>query len=383
MVSSSENGTNGTDSLLARIDPKVAGEGNKTRLVCVRYFLDRPGYGLENSACRLWFNPPAVCQAHHVSAFLAEQGISLPGLLTEIYLDRFQSFMMLDICAESSLEWNFTNTTHAQPGTLNVRLTDLSLDAHEETAKRKESSATEAANTTPVGLFAFSFVVGLEVTALTTGLIDDSVDEAFHLIWAPYAFFIGGVLQFVVGLFQVPRGNIYGATAFLAFGCFWMANGTSLILQYYFATPDTQAGQLLGVSDPWGNFIRQIYILLFACTLLKQTLVMDKLSTTVITILCVKLVVTALTGWSEVFEWMDWVMGWMLSGFAFYVFVVELTNQVYSREVFRTFKWSEEHSPQEVFGAEGQAGTLQSKALLLRRATIPNIRLVREAKKDL
>jgi hypothetical protein len=55
-----------------------------------------------------------------------------------------------------------------------------------------------------------------------------------------------------------------------------------------------------------------------------------------------------------------------------------LHPQVYHKEVFPVFRWSEEHSPAEVFGAAGRSGTLYSKAARLRQARYPNVRTLRE-----
>jgi len=62
---------------------------------------------------------------------------------------------------------------------------------------------------------------------------------------------------------------------------------------------------------------------------------------------------------------------------AFYVFMVEFTNQVYHREVFRVHKWSIKDSPEEVFGLAGRGQTLYSKAARLRQARYPNVPGVR------
>jgi hypothetical protein len=88
------------------------------RVVAVRYFLDRPGYGLHTSAMRLWWHPPAICDARAIRDFLQVQGIALPGLLVELYLDQFRSFMSLEACQENFIEWDFTTTSAAQPGHL-------------------------------------------------------------------------------------------------------------------------------------------------------------------------------------------------------------------------------------------------------------------------
>ena len=158
------------------------------------------------------------------------------------------------------------------------------------------------------------------------------------------------------------------------------ANGTKVILEsFFYPTEPADVVEELGQTDPWGSFVRAMYILAFTMTLLKQTFVMSKLSTTLIALLCGKIACQAVAGWSETLQWMQVVFGWLTSWFAFYVFLVEFTNQVYHREVFKTYKWSVENSPEEVFGAAGKGQTLYSKAARLRQARFPTVSTVRSA----
>jgi uncharacterized membrane protein HdeD (DUF308 family) len=152
--------------------------------------------------------------------------------------------------------------------------------------------------------------VALETMDLTGKLCGGRIQPAFALTWGPYAFFVSGLLQFVVGLWEVTRNNIYGATAFLAFGSFWLANGTILILTTYFPTEIDEA---LLVADPWGKCIRNLYILAFVCVLFKQTLVMTKLTSTLIGLLSVLMLATSFGGWSEEIEWIQMISGWLVS----------------------------------------------------------------------
>merc|ERR1711985_155484 len=100
---------------------------------------------------------------------------------------------------------------------------------------------------------------------LTNGTV---VAHSYMLLYGPYAFFVGGVLQLLVGMWEVTRNNIYGATAFSCFGCFWMANGTMLTLKTYF--PSQLSDEVLhGGADEWGHFIRELYILFLVLALLK------------------------------------------------------------------------------------------------------------------
>lgn len=225
---------------------------NNQQLVLVRYFLDRPGYGLHNSACRFWINPPAECFPSQVQSFLSAQGIALDGLLVEAYLDAFESFMLLDACQAAGVVWDFADTSTKTPGILNIRLTDL-YEAKEEEAMTEMSkqqcqgggiskpsntsninNPPPMANTIPAGLFSFSMMVGLETAALTGELVPGFiVTRSFVLSWGPYMFFVGGVLQIIVACFQVYRNNIYGTVAFLGFGSFWLSNGLTSIIQTY------------------------------------------------------------------------------------------------------------------------------------------------------
>jgi succinate-acetate transporter protein len=387
--------TNGESSSFC--DPK-----KHTTLVAVRYFLDRPGYGLHNSAVRLWFDPPCICTPADLQQFLIDQGIALQDLLVEVFLDKFQSFMMLEACEAAAVEWNLQDTSTQNPGVFNIRLTDVTyaqrLD-QDLSKSRSEHGAPPSpqppaqqqpvalANTTPVGLFAFSVMTGLEAASVMASLWpnEDFIDAAYVLAWGPYMYFVGGGLLTITGYLQVYRNNIYGAVAFLGFGAFWFANGTKVILETHFSAPGTIAAELLAANngdppyDPWGALIRACYSLAFTLALLKQTFVMSKLSTTLITLLAGKVLFQAVAGWSDVMAWLQVCFGWLTSWFAFYVFLVEFTNQVYHRDVFCTYKWSLQNSPEEVFGAAGSSQTLYSKAAKLRQARYPNVSRVRSA----
>jgi succinate-acetate transporter protein len=357
-----------------------------TRIVVVRYFLDRPGYDLENSSSRLWKNPPATCAPADIAGFLREQGIrdeTDKKLLVELYLDTFHSYMLLEVCAEDGIVFNFTGTTVQEPGILNIRLTDSgAAEAEKSNSAASAAPRPQYCNTSPVGLFAFSMTVALETADLFGRLVVGTVDQSFVLVWGPYAFFVSGLLQLIVGLWEVTRNNIYGATAFMGFGCFWLANGLKLILLNYF--PDEIPPELLGSSDPTGECIRNLWLMAFVCVLFKQTLVMNKLSSILIGLLVGLLFATAIAGWSLAMEWIQLIMGILVSTFAFYVFTAEFTNEVYHREVFNMHAWSAE-SPEEIFGAPGRKNKLQVKAVELRTAhplidkkkSVHNIRSVR------
>jgi hypothetical protein len=43
------------------------------------------------------------------------------------------------------------------------------------------------------------------------------------------AIFTGGLVQLLAGMWEFPRGNVFGATAFSSYGAFWMSFATILI----------------------------------------------------------------------------------------------------------------------------------------------------------
>jgi len=56
------------------------------------------------------------------------------------------------------------------------------------------------------------------------------------------AIFTGGLVQLLAGMWEFPRGNVFGATAFSSYGAFWMSYATILlpssgIIEAYAKTP--------------------------------------------------------------------------------------------------------------------------------------------------
>jgi succinate-acetate transporter protein len=367
----------GTDTATDGTDKNGNSKNQQPRLVVVRYYLDRPGYDLHNSSSRVWKDPPAIVKAPDISAFLEEQEIIPPTstittttTLVEAFLDTFGSFMVLEICAENGIEFDFTETTPQRPGILSIRLTDLRDQDGGGGGLQKQFSQAQIpqrCNTSPVGLFAFSMTVCFDALAVLDDLSDSAVEDSWVLIFGPYALFVSGLLQFVVGLNEIARNNVFGATAFLGFGCFWLANGTILILRFYF--PEQISEDLTGTSVV-GNFVRELMIMIFSCTLWYQSLTMNKLLTGLLSTLIVYLLFAALTGWVVAAKWIKMILGFVLTVEGLYMFFAELTNEVYQHEKINMHLWNKKGSSSELVGAAGRINKLQSRAIELRRASI-------------
>jgi succinate-acetate transporter protein len=366
-------------------------EGNATRLAVVRYFPDRPGYGLDNAVARIWFHPPAICSPAEVSLFLQHQDIAVPGRLIEVYLDKFQSFMRIEACEANGIEWDFSRTSFEDPGILNIRLSGHSDQRQgEEYSKPRMMKAPAGkkhdsfesmssvlnqshSNSMSPALFSLSMMIGLETTALMNTMFPGVVESSFRLAWGPYMVFVGGLLQVTVGTLQVFRNNLFGAVAFLGFGTFWFSKGVQVILETHFSSEGTMADDLLdGSVDNVGECVQTLFILAFVCGLWLQSFLLSKLTTVLISLSCTKLVIQAFRLLRDdndgPLAYMQLIVGWATSAFAFWVFIVEFTNSVYGGDVFPTWKWSEEHSPAELFGVSGLANTLQPNSAKLHQA---------------
>jgi succinate-acetate transporter protein len=349
---------------------------------------------LHNSSSRLWRNPPAIVQAPDIEAFLQEQGIIIPPnsnstnatttnatnattlMMVEAFLDTFGSFMLLEICAENGIEFDFSETSAQRPGILNIRLTDMREEQQQQQQQdgggggfqTKQSVSQiqpqQRCNTSPVGLFAFSMTVCFDALYVLDDLRDAAVEDSWALTFGPYALFVSGLLQFVVGVNEISRNNIYGATSFLGFGCFWLANGTQLILQFYF--PEHISPDITGPAVV-GNLVRELMIMIFSCTLWYQSLTMNKLLTGLLSTLIVYLLCASLSGWFVACKWIKMILGFLLTVEGLYMFFVELTNEVYQHEKINMHLWKKDSSGCELMGAAGRINTLQSSVIQLRK----------------
>lgn len=80
------------------------------------------------------------------------------------------------------------------------------------------------ANPAPLGLFSFAsttFILSLYNVG-TRGIVHPNVVVGM-------AIFCGGLAQLLAGMWEFPKGNAFGATAFTSYGAFWMSFATLYI----------------------------------------------------------------------------------------------------------------------------------------------------------
>ncbi|THU85087.1 hypothetical protein K435DRAFT_764507 [Dendrothele bispora CBS 962.96] len=80
---------------------------------------------------------------------------------------------------------------------------------------------TRIANPGPAGLFSFA------ATTFMLSMFNVNTRGIQHPnVVIGMAIFAGGLVQFIAGMWEFPRGNVFGATAFASYGSFWMSYAT-------------------------------------------------------------------------------------------------------------------------------------------------------------
>src|SRR5213593_4671684 len=97
------------------------------------------------------------------------------------------------------------------------RTTDRMINLDEETTPRAVA-LPPVADPAPLGLAAF---------ALTTFLLSAKNADWTRGTdaWLGYAFFYGGAVQLLAGMWEFRNRNVFGSTAFSTYGGFWLGLG--------------------------------------------------------------------------------------------------------------------------------------------------------------
>ena len=88
----------------------------------------------------------------------------------------------------------------------------------------KQHIKVEVADPTTLGLFGLAivtFVASSQKLGITDGL-------GFVL---PWALFLGGMAQIIAAMFDFKHNNLFGSTAFSAYGLFWIGMGMSWLIK--------------------------------------------------------------------------------------------------------------------------------------------------------
>jgi len=110
-----------------------------------------------------------------------------------------------------------------------------------------------------LGLFSFAsttFILSL-INVTTRGIKTPNIVVGM-------AIFTGGLVQLLAGMWEFPRGNVFGATAFSSYGAFWMSYATILIPSSGIVaayTDDRELSNALGIYlITWFMFTFMLFI---------------------------------------------------------------------------------------------------------------------------
>ena len=168
-----------------------------------------------------------------------------------------------------------------------------------------------------------SFILGLYNTHL---LGSGSLPIVF-----PFAFFYGGLIQIIVGILEVQRGNLFGAVVFGTYGPFWVIYGA---ISIWFAKLATPASVSSGVSA----FLAMFAIMTFFFFL--ASLRTDRVLVAIFALIFIGLVFLAINAESGTVFWQK-AGGWVTLAFAvlaWYHAAADMINFTFRRAVVPLWK---------------------------------------------
>jgi len=121
------------------------------------------------------------------------------------------------------------------------------IDLEKYAAPAPAARPSTIGNPGALGLFSFAsttFILSL-INLQTRGVGEPNIVVGM-------AIFCGGLVQLLAGMWEFPRGNVFGATAFSSYGAFWMSYATILlpgsgIVAAYANSPPQELGNAIGI----------------------------------------------------------------------------------------------------------------------------------------
>lgn len=182
----------------------------------------------------------------------------------------------------------------------------------------------EIANPAPLGLMGFGLTTVL-LNLSNAGLLDSS---CFGMIFS-MGIFYGGMAQIFAGMWEMKKGNTFGATAFSSFGLFWI----SLVAIKVFPVlgwADTPSANVIAVYlAMWGIFTALMTMSTFKAGRALQVVFIT------LTILFFLLAIGDATGITEITTVAGYE-GIFCGSSAVYLATAEVVNETYGRAVLPT-----------------------------------------------
>lgn len=181
------------------------------------------------------------------------------------------------------------------------------------------------ADPTTLGLFGLA-IVTLVASSQKLGLTDGL---SFVL---PWAIFLGGVAQIIASIFDFKHNNLFGATAFAAYGLFWLGMAASwLITLGYFGETLASAAD---VSQLGFVFIGYFFL---SVALTISTLKMNKVMFVLMSFICLLFVTLGMDsfGMGEIWHTMAAYTELIISLLTFYALSAKYLNTFFGKEILK------------------------------------------------
>jgi uncharacterized protein len=190
------------------------------------------------------------------------------------------------------------------------------------------SAISPVADPAPLGLASFA-----STTFVLSCFNADLIDANLTAVVLPLALFLGGLAQFLAGMWEFRRDNTFGATAFTSYGAFWL----SFAAYVKFVVPElppSTAHQATG-----------LYLLVWAIFTVYMTAAALKLNVAVLAVFaCLSLTFILLaagefgesTGVAKAGGW----LGLVTAVLAWYASFAGVTNSTWKRPVIPTWPLS-------------------------------------------
>jgi len=170
-------------------------------------------------------------------------------------------------------------------------------------------------------------VTAFATTSFMLGLYNTHLIGSGSLpIVFPVAFFYGGLIQIIVGILEVGRGNVFGAVVFGSYGPFWVIYGA---ISVWFAKMAPAASVNAGVA----LFLAMFAVVTFYFFL--ASLKTDRVLVAVFALIFIGLVLLAIGAQSGTLNWTK-AGGWVTIAFAvlaWYHAAADIINFTFKRPV--------------------------------------------------
>ncbi|MDR1951644.1 MAG: acetate uptake transporter [Bacteroidales bacterium] len=186
----------------------------------------------------------------------------------------------------------------------------------------------EVTDPTTLGLF------GLALTTLVASSQKLGITDGLSLV-LPWALFLGGIAQVIASIFDFKHNNLFGSTAFGAYGLFWIGMGMSWLIRMG-SFGETLAGAA-DVKQLGFVFVGYFFLtLVFTISGLK----MSKAMFVLLALICVLFLTLAVEAFGGCYCWKlaAGCSELAISLLTFYVLAAKYLNSFFGKEVLCTGK---------------------------------------------